>query len=122
VPPTLAAVRQLAVRAARAAPHFGASTTWLGLPCTFWPAHSDDRPAALDAAGAPPILVVGTTDDPATPYEQAQALARQLDSGRLLTYVGEGHTEYGRGNQCIDKTVDRYLISLAVPADGKRCS
>jgi len=121
-PARIDAIQRLAARAARAAPHFGASTTWLGLPCTFWPARAVDPPAPLHAVGAPPIVVVGNTDDPATPYIQAHALARELRSGRLLTFVGEGHTEYGRGNRCIDDAVDRYLISLAVPAAGKRCS
>ncbi len=120
-PRSLEAVRRLAARAERVAPHFGASTTWLGLPCTFWPDRADSGPAPIHAAGAPPIVVVGNTDDPATPYVQAQSLARQLQSGRLLTFVGEGHTEYGRGSHCIDGAVDRYLISLAVPAAGKRC-
>jgi hypothetical protein len=64
--------------------------------------------------------VIGTTDDPATPYAQAQGLAHELKSGRLLTYVGEGHTAYGR-DDCIDKAVDGYLISLARPRSGARC-
>ena len=64
--------------------------------------------------------MIGNTDDPATPYEQAQALAHELSSGHLLTYVGEGHTAYGR-DDCIDKAVDSYLISLTVPAGGTRC-
>ncbi|MGO9873578.1 MAG: alpha/beta hydrolase [Acidimicrobiia bacterium] len=119
-PPTLASVEQLAKRAARVAPHFGASTVWLGLPCTYWPVAPVSRPGPIRAAGAPPIVVVGNTDDPATPYEQAEALAHELQSGRLLTYVGEGHTAYGRDN-CIDNDVDRYLISLEVPAPGTRC-
>ena len=121
-PATIDAQQRLAARAARVSPHFGASTTWLGLPCAFWPAPADGRPAPIHAVGAPPIVVVGNTDDPATPYAQAQALARELRSGRLLTFVGEGHTEYGRGNHCIDDAVDHYLISLAVPPAGKRCS
>ena len=120
-PPTLAAVQQLAARAARVSPHFGASTVWLGLPCTYWPAPAVGSPAPIHAAGAPPIVVIGNTDDPATPYEQAQALSRELTSGHLLTYVGEGHTAYGR-DDCIDKAVDSYLISLEVPAAGTRCN
>jgi pimeloyl-ACP methyl ester carboxylesterase len=119
-PPTLAAVEQLAARAARVSPHFGASTVLLGLPCTYWPVPPVSRPGPIRAAGAPPIVVIGNTDDPATPYEQAQALAHELQSGHLLTYVGEGHTAYGRDG-CIDKAVDAYLITLAVPATGTRC-
>ena len=120
-PPTLAAVRRLAARAERAAPVFGASNVWLGLPCTFWPVKPDGKAGPIHGAGAPPILVIGTTDDPATPYESAQALSRELESGRLLTYVGEGHTAYGRGDGCIDANVDAYLISRQLPRTGTRC-
>jgi pimeloyl-ACP methyl ester carboxylesterase len=120
-PPTLAAVRRIAERAERVAPVFGASNAWLGLPCTFWPAKPDGNVGPIHAAGAPPILVIGTTDDPATPYESARALSRELKSGRLLTYVGEGHTAYGRGDSCIDDKVDTYLISLHLPRAGTRC-
>jgi len=120
-PPTLAAVTKLAERAQRVAPHFGASTVWSGLPCTFWPVRPVGGPAPIHAAGAPPIVVVGNTDDPATPYSGAQALSGELRSGHLLTYVGEGHTAYGRGDSCIDDAIDSYLISLKVPSTGLRC-
>jgi pimeloyl-ACP methyl ester carboxylesterase len=120
-PRTAGAVEQLAKRAARAAPDFGPSTAWLGLPCTFWPVKADGRPTPVHAAGAAPILVVGTTNDPATPYEQAQALAGELDSGHLLTYDGEGHTAYGRGHSCVDRAVDEYLVTLELPPEGARC-
>jgi len=120
-PRTADAVAQLARRTARAAPDFGASTVWLGLPCTYWPVRSDDRPAPVHAKGAPPIVVVGTTNDPATPYAQSAALARELDAGHLLTYDGEGHTAYGRGHTCIDEAVDEYLVTLKPPPEGARC-
>jgi len=121
-PPTLAAVTRIAVRAERAAPVFGASNVWLGLPCTFWPVPAVSKPAPVHADGAPPILVLGTTDDPATPYASAQALSHELESARLLTYVGEGHTAYGRGDACIDDKVDSYLISRRLPGGGTRCT
>lgn len=120
-PRTIAAVRRLAVRAARSAPVFGASTVWLGLPCTYWPVPPVGRVGPIRAAGAPPILVIGTTADPATPYASAQALARELKSGHLLTAVGEGHAAYGRHDSCIDTKVDEYLISRRLPAAGTRC-
>jgi pimeloyl-ACP methyl ester carboxylesterase len=120
-PPTLGAVRKIAARAERVAPVFGASNAWLGLPCTFWPAKPDGKIGPVRAADAPPILVLGTTDDPATPYKSAQALSKELKSARLLTYVGEGHTAYGRGDSCIDDKVDTYLISLQLPRTGTRC-
>ena len=62
-----------------------------------------------------------TTRDPATPYAWSEALADQLESGVLLTYVGDGHTAYSRGNRCIDSAVDGYLLRGVVPSDGKRC-
>jgi pimeloyl-ACP methyl ester carboxylesterase len=120
-PPTVAALTRVAARAEQAAPVFGASTVWLGLPCTFWPAKPDGKVGPIHAAGAPPILVIGTTDDPATPYESAQALSRELASARLLTWVGEGHTAYGRGDACINDRVDAYLISRQLPREGTRC-
>ena len=64
----------------------------------------------MHAAGAAPILVVGTTGDPATPYQWAKALASQLDSGTLLTWKGQGHTAYGRAGACITDAVEGYLL------------
>ena len=71
--------------------------------------------------GAAPILVVGTTGDPATPYAWSQTLADQLESGRLLTWEGNGHTAYGRSGACIHKAVDTYLISGTMPEEGLTC-
>ena len=79
------------------------------------------KPGPITAAGSQPILVVGTTRDPATPYEWAQALAAQLDAGHLLTYVGDGHTAYRRGSTCIDRNGRRLPARAAVPAAGTRC-
>ena len=120
-PPTVAAVQQLAVRAARVAPHFGAPGVWLGLPCTLWPVAAEGRTVPIHASGASPIVVVGTTHDPATPYSWAQSLASELKSGRLLTSEAASHTSYGRGDACVDSHVDRYLLELVVPASGTRC-
>jgi hypothetical protein len=120
-PSSLQAVERLARRAAAAAPHFGASNTWLGLPCTYWPVKTKERPGPIHARGAPPIVVVGTVGDPATPYAWAQSLAQQLDSGRLLTYTGTGHTAYLRGDDCIDHAIDHYLLTLVAPPSTTRC-
>jgi pimeloyl-ACP methyl ester carboxylesterase len=120
-PSSLRAVERLAKKAAAAAPHFGASTTWLGLPCTYWPVKAKEKPAPIHAPGTPPIVVVGTVGDPATPYSWAQSLAQQLDAGHLLTYTGTGHTAYLRGDACIDHTVDHYLIAVLAPPNGTRC-
>ena len=58
--------------------------------------------APIKAAGAAPIMVVGTTRDPATPLVWAEALADQLDSGVLVKRDGDGHTGYHAGNACVD--------------------
>lgn len=106
---------------ARHTPIFGASLVWNSLPCAFWPVPA--RPLRpLRAAGAPPIVVVGTTRDPATPYAWSRALAAQLHSGVLLTYQGDGHTAYFSGSSCVDDLVERYLISRVPPPNGARCS
>jgi hypothetical protein len=78
-------------------------------------------PHPISAPGTPPLLVVGTTRDPATPYAWARSLANQLSSGVLLTYRGDGHTVYGQGNRCVDENVDRYLVEARPPADGTTC-
>jgi len=103
-----------------AAPRLGAAIVYNTLPCAYWPVPA--RPAlSITAAGAPPILVIGTTHDPATPYAWAKALAGDLASGVLLTRDGDGHTAYGPGAPCVVAAADRYLVSLAAPAAGTRC-
>ena len=82
---------------------------------------STKTPAPLRAAGAPPIVVIGTTRDPATPYEWAKSLASQLDSGHLICRDGDGHTGFNRGNQCVDSAVERFLVGGKVPKDGLSC-
>src|SRR5674476_116196 len=72
-------------------------------------------------AGSGPIVVVGTTRDPATPYKWAQGLAAELQNGHLITYNGDGHTAYMRHNSCVDGTVDAYLVKGVVPPPGLRC-
>ena len=106
----------------RAAPTPGPTEAPPSSPCDFWPVAPDRTPAAILARDAPPILIVGTTGDPAAPYREAQAMAEQLRSGRLLTYDGEGHTAYGGINSCIDKIVDAYLIRLEIPPFGATCA
>ncbi|QBJ91643.1 alpha/beta hydrolase [Streptomyces seoulensis] len=106
----------------KASPVFGPSLAWSALNCTYWPVRATGEPHRIEARGAAPIVVVGTTRDPATPYRWAQSLARQLSSGRLLTYEGDGHTAYGRGSSCVDSAIDTYLLHGTPPAPGKRCT
>ncbi|MBW5422234.1 alpha/beta fold hydrolase [Streptomyces sp. BG9H] len=106
----------------KASPVFGEGLAWSSLNCAYWPVKATGRPHRIEARGAAPIVVAGTTRDPATPYHWARALASQLSSARLLTYEGDGHTAYGRGSECVDSTINAYLLEGRVPADGKRCS
>ena len=89
--------------------------------CVQWPVPPLREPAPIAAAGTGPIVVIGTTGDPATPYPWAQQLAEQLDDSVLLTFEGQGHTAYGRSGGCIEEQVDAYLVEDTVPADGLTC-
>ena len=71
-------------------------------------------------SGVDPILVVGTTGDPATPYAGAKDLVQRLDGSRLLTYVATEHTAYPK-NACINDAVDGYLLTGRLPRVGTRC-
>lgn len=102
-------------------PVFGRAFAWMTIGCPDWPAKAPQPIPTIDAPGAKPIVVVGTTRDPATPYAWAQSLAEQLDSGVLLTREGDGHGAFGAGNVCIDKAVADYLVEGTVPAGGTRC-
>ncbi|MCT9821006.1 alpha/beta hydrolase [Microbacterium sp. W1N] len=95
---------------------------WDGVDvCASWPYPPTGVREPIAADGAAPIVVVGTTNDPATPYTWSESLAAQLSSGVLVTRVGEGHTGYNKGNSCVDDAVNAYLVSGTVPDDGLRC-
>ncbi len=106
----------------KASPVFGKGFAWAALNCGSWPVEATGTPHRTEAEGAAPIVVVGTTRDPATPYKWARSLAEQLSSGRLLTYEGDGHTAYGRGSDCVDTAINTYLLEGTPPKDGKKCS
>ncbi|KAF4405803.1 alpha/beta hydrolase [Streptomyces lycii] len=106
-------------------PVFGAFLAWdLAGWCADWPVRGTAEHAEVSAEGAAPILVVGTTGDPATPYEGARIMADELgeDVGVHLTYEGEGHGAYMTGNPCTQRTIDAYLLKGEVPEDGKTCT
>lgn len=106
----------------KASPVFGEGLAWASLNCAYWPTKATGKPHRIEAKGAAPIVVVGTTRDPATPYRWARSLAAQLSSGTLLTYDGDGHTAYGRGSDCIDTAINTYLLDGTAPKNGKKCS
>ncbi|MQS15643.1 alpha/beta hydrolase [Streptomyces kaniharaensis] len=117
-------VEQQLARFRAASAVFGAFTAWGLTSCTGWPVPGrTDRPEVA-AAGAAPILLVGTTGDPATPVEGARTMAQQLGAGVgvTVTLQGEGHGGYNTGNPCVTQAVDGYLLDGKVPADGTVCS
>jgi pimeloyl-ACP methyl ester carboxylesterase len=102
------------------APRFGPAIAWSGATCAEWPVPATGTPHAVSGKGSPPILVIGTTRDPATPYIWAQGLADQLDKGVLLTHVGDGHTAYRAGAAgCIVNPVNAYLLTGRAPAPSR---
>ena len=120
-PLTLAELDQFRALMQDASPTFG---WWFAdsRGCDGWPWEAKEPVTALEAADdAAPILVIGTTGDPATPYEWAESLTEQLASATLLTWEGEGHTAYGRSNQCVIDAVDAYLVDGQMPVSGTRC-
>ncbi|AWE42082.1 alpha/beta hydrolase [Actinobaculum sp. 352] len=111
---------QQAAELKQKAPVFGDG--YIDLYCQTWGHHGTEKRAEIKAKGAAPILVVGTTGDPATPHHWSEALAKQLESGSLLTWEGNGHTAYGRAGECVTSAVDGYLLRGVMPEDGKVCT
>ncbi|MCX6400647.1 MAG: alpha/beta hydrolase [Propionibacteriales bacterium] len=106
----------------KASPTFGRVFAWGLTACNGIPFEATDEPdLVIDGSGAAPIVVLGTTRDPATPYEEAVAMADQLESGVLVSRDGDGHTAYNKDNACIDDAVHAYLIDGKVPEDGLKC-
>ncbi|WP_323960258.1 alpha/beta fold hydrolase [Arthrobacter sp. JZ12] len=112
---------QQAAELEKLSPVFGEYLSYGAVSCENWPHKPVHEPAPVSAPGAPPILVIGTTGDPATPYEWSVALAEQLESAVHVTWEGEGHTAYGRAGSCIDNIVDGFLVEGTMPDDGARC-
>ena len=105
----------------QASPTFGRVFAWSMTLCRGIDVSSSEEPLTISGEGAAPIVVLGTTRDPATPLKWAQALSAQLDSGVLVERDGDGHTAYNAGNECIDTLVEDYLLDGDVPADGTTC-
>ena len=104
-----------------ASPTFGRVFAWGMVGCRGVAVTSSEEPLVVRGEGAAPILVLGTTRDPATPLKWARALAGQLDSGVLVERDGDGHTAYNSGNECVDGIVEDYLVDGDVPPDGTTC-
>ncbi|MCU1455260.1 MAG: proteinase [Acidimicrobiales bacterium] len=101
-------------------PHLGEALVNDYVRCALWPFPAQPLPA-VTAPGSPPIVVISTTRDPATPYESGVKVAARLAHGVLVTNEGDGHTVFGQGKACIDGAVATYLTSLTPPT-GLRCA
>jgi len=102
------------------APHFAKQVAYNDLTCAYWPIAATGKPHKVSAPGAPPIVIVGSTGDPATPYAWSKALVQQLETSTLVTREGEGHTGYLE-SPCVAEAVDEYLMELTVPKRGLTC-
>ncbi|MFI8948659.1 alpha/beta hydrolase [Streptomyces sp. NPDC053750] len=123
--PTVEETKKLLPRFEKISPVFGTFLGWDTAGwCHDWPVAGQHETPEVSASGAAPILVVGNTGDPATPYEGARRMADELgkEVGVVLTWEGEGHGAYGSGSDCVDSAVDAYLLKGTVPKDGKVCS
>lgn len=107
--------------AAAAAPVWGPLMMGESSPCEIWPTEPVGGVRTITAAGSAPIVVIGTTRDPATPYEWSQRLAEQLESGVLVSFDGDGHTAYMRSNDCVNGAIDAFYADGVVPEDGLQC-
>lgn len=114
-------MRAEAAELAELAPVFGPRMSYGGTSCAQWPFPATRVREPIAAAGSADILVIGTTNDPATPYVWAQRLAEQLENGHLVTYQGEGHTAYNKSNACVNNAVDAFFINGTVPDSDPMC-
>lgn len=89
-------------------------------PCAFWPVPPESIVGPVVAEGSGPVLVIGTTGDPATPIENSESVAATLANGHLIVFDGEGHTAYFT-SQCVADAVADYFLDGTVPEDGLTC-
>ncbi len=121
VPTDISAYDQLTSSYTKASALFGPWSVYSNLQCAYWPVKPKSGQGPLTVRGAPPILLVGGTNDPATPYSEAQSVNRQISGSILLTRQGNGHTSYD-ASTCVHAAEDAYLIDLTLPAAGTICS
>ena len=118
---TVAQVTELAKLWEQTAPTIGGAQAWGMLTCANWPARQDDAIRKITPDAAPPMLIVSTIHDPATPDQWGQRVADQLGNARLLTWDHHNHTAYFEGSECIDSAVDGFLLGGVLPPEQTTC-
>jgi pimeloyl-ACP methyl ester carboxylesterase len=108
---SLAKIKEGAIEFARKAPVFGPYLAYSEIICRYFPNLNKVTQIKIEKLQTGPILIIGTTRDPATPYKWAQSLNKLFQSSVLITFDGDGHTGHGRGSTCVDSAVDRYLLT-----------
>ena len=111
---------------AQKAPVFGPYLSYNSLTCKYFtPAIKDSNTRAtnvITSITTAPILVIGTTRDPATPYAWAQSLHKTIKGSRLISLDADGHTGHGRGSACVDDAVNAYFLKGSVPTKDLQCT
>jgi pimeloyl-ACP methyl ester carboxylesterase len=100
----------------------GLPDLWNDEPCASWRATAADtytgpwnKPAGV------PILVIGNSNDPSTPYPNSVSMAHKLARARLLTVEGYGHTTLLNPSRCASQYEAAYLIDGTLPPEGTIC-
>jgi pimeloyl-ACP methyl ester carboxylesterase len=117
----LSAYAYLADLLKASAPVFGPLLAWGQAACAVWPTPPTRTAGPVAAPGAPPMLVIGTTNDPATPYAWAVSVSHELDRAVLLTVDGDNHVSYFY-SACVRSYAQTYLVTGVTPPAGSTCS
>jgi len=119
---SLAKIKEGTIEFIRKAPVFGPYLAYSEITCRYFPNLNEVTQIKIEKLETAPILIIGTTRDPATPYKWAQSLSKIFQSSVLITLDGDGHTGHGRGSTCVDSAVDRYLLQGVTPESEILCA
>lgn len=89
-------------------------------PCAHWPIEPKPTRSPITASGSKPLLVIGTTNDPATPLINAIVAAETLDRASLVVYDGDRHTAYN-ASACVRAVVRDYFVDDLLPEEKLDC-
>lgn len=117
-PKSTASIKELAIKFAQEAPVFGPYLAYSGLSCQFFPSPTQ---SVMKKIATTPIIIIGTTRDPATPYIWAQDLHKTILNSHLISFEADGHTGYGHGSSCVDSAVNQYFLTGILPTSDLTC-